>query len=133
MDRIEIKWDAPEFNISDMIGKSFFDVFVAGESQVCFVDDNGDRYVFHHHQDCCEHVYIKDIVGDLNDLVGTPILEAYVAAKQGNQDDYGTETWTFYKFGTIKGHVNVSWYGESNGYYSESVDQSFLDGEKSDQ
>jgi len=93
-----------------------------------------DHYVrMYHMQDCCESVSIEDIVGDLDDLVGTPLLlveevsnyepETETDKDEGDYYDYDeSETWTYYRFRTIKGSVDIRWYGSSNGYYSESVD-----------
>jgi hypothetical protein len=104
-----------------MLGKTFKNVINDNDYRVVFTEENGDQYVFAHIQDCCESVTVRDVVGHFSDLVGSPLLEAEETSNSGHTT-YGTETWTFYKFGTIKGHVNISWIGESNGYYSESVD-----------
>lgn len=112
--------------ISEMIGKVMASVEVKDDNTVMsFIDVNGNQYIFYHEQDCCESVEINDICGDLNDLVGNPILEAEEVAGVGfgplNRYEESF-TWTFYKFATIKGNVTVRWYGSSNSYYSKSVD-----------
>ena len=110
-----------------MIGRTFIRVEGSvGAGEMVFVADNGERFVFTHFQNCCESVDINDIVGDLQDLVGSPLLiaEEVQGEVPADFEDKYTEsyTFTFYKFATHKGYVDVRWLGESNGYYSEDVD-----------
>jgi len=111
-------------NIENMIGKVFTSVTQDGETMT-FANDK-EVFTFLHYQDCCESVSIEDIVGDLSDLEGEPLLIAEEVSgeiPEAREDEYiESRTWTFYKFATRKGYVDVRWLGESNGYYSESVD-----------
>ena len=110
---------------TNMIGVTMSNVSgKTGDDTMSFVGTNGKTYTFLHHGDCCEYVRIEDIIGDVSDLVGSPIVEAEEISSENepapaNADSY---TWTFYRFSTVKGTVTVRWLGESNGYYSESVD-----------
>lgn len=77
--------------------------------------------VFFHEQNCCEDVHIDDINGDFQDLIGVPLTVIEERTSLGDVNDYQSFTWTFYTFRSIKGSVDVKWYGTSNGYYSERV------------
>jgi hypothetical protein len=89
--------------------------------EIRFTSTCGRTFLLHHHQDCCENVCIEDIAGDVEDLVGSPILMAEEATSVA-EVEHESGTWTFYKFATNKGYVTIRWLGTSNGYYSESVD-----------
>jgi hypothetical protein len=84
---------------------------------------DGSVFRFWYEHDCCASCSIAEVIGDLNDLVGAPLLEAEVISSKDHPAPDGEEsfTWTFYKFGTSKGSVTVRWLGTSNGYYSEDV------------
>lgn len=91
---------------------------------IVFTTNDDKKYKMYHEQESGEDVHIEDISGDLNDLIGIPILVAEeVESDRGTLDEEENSfTWTFYKIDTAKGGVTIRWYGTSNGYYSESVD-----------
>ncbi len=109
----------------DLIGKTLIDIKIVDDEQIIFIDSEYNKYKFYHSQSCCEYVRIEDICGDYKDLLNSPLLEAELVKEYGtNLDSHSSNsfTWSFYKFSTIKGNVNIRWLGESNGYYSEEVD-----------
>ncbi|MCO6704763.1 hypothetical protein [Streptomyces sp. CHB9.2] len=93
--------------------------------RLMFVMSDGTTAMFQHDQDCCERVYIEDIEGDFMDLIGRPLIIAEAASYKPDSDgpecERESETWTFYRFGGLKGMVVVRWMGTSNGYYGEHV------------
>ena len=99
------------------------------DSQIEFYCTDGDIFFLNHDQDCCEYVFVEDIIGNFSDLIGSPILRATEDSDR-DKHDFGTIkdedieltfTWTFYNLSTEKGHVTIRFFGTSNGYYSEEV------------
>jgi hypothetical protein len=124
-----------EAKFDELLGKTLTSIKITGSQnktadeseEIIFTTDSGDVYRLYHRQDCCESVYIESVTGEFDDLLNTPILLAEEvvsgdAPKDADPGSLDAGTWTFYKLATIKGYVTIRWCGESNGYYSESVD-----------
>ncbi len=111
----------------DLVGKTLGHVDLSYD-EVLFVCDDGRQFKLYHSQDCCESVTVEDVCGDITDIIGSPILVAEESTSDKHPPDLADKecdesfTWTFYKIDTAKGGVTIRWFGESNGYYSESVD-----------
>lgn len=94
------------------------------DDEIVIVTTEGTIRMYHQ-QNCCESVYVEDIIGSLDDLVGGQmvLIEERINPEEAEatSDYYRTETWTFYEVRTTKGDVTIRWYGSSNGYYSEAV------------
>lgn len=90
-----------------------------GDEVVIIETECGRSFRMYHSQDCCEW-YMRNVVGDVPDLIGTPILMAEESTKDDPENDE-LGMWTFYKLATRKGYVDLRWYGSSNGYYGVGV------------
>ncbi len=116
------RWSKKEVDFETLRGKTIRAIEGAtkGSEEITFFCTDGSEYLMYHMQDCCESVDVEDIIGDISDIIGQPIL---LAEEVSNHEDAGidSQTWTFYKLSTNRGNVTIRWLGVSNGYYSEEV------------
>ncbi len=95
--------------------------------EILFTFEGNRTFRMYHGQECCESVTIFGIDGELRHLTGSPIIRASEESGQdapegiSKSDFSGSCTWTTYEFETATAKVRIVWLGESNGYYSESV------------
>lgn len=121
--------DFDRVDIGLMKNKIFTKVYaMEGKFGVVFENEK-ERFVLCHNQDCCEEVWLEDICGELDDLKNARLLQCEVShsGKKPNsasrlQKGVDSFTWTFYKFATQRGRVTLRFFGSSNGYYSEEID-----------
>ena len=108
-------------NIEQLTGMTITAVVYKETNESLLIHLNTHVLEMIHHQDCCETVYLADVVGSFEDLIGYPLLEVSESIVDIATADMSS-TASYYNFKTIKASVQLRWVGESNGYYSETVD-----------
>ena len=104
-----------------MEGKTFSKV-VRKDDSVVFIQQNPSfSVVLKHVQECCESVYLEDVVGDLADLENTALLQ--VKETKGVYQGVGPAY--FYDFRTLKGNVTLRFVHEHNSNWAYSARASF--------
>ena len=106
-------------DIKDMVGKKITGIYYDEENFQIMTDDG--TYAFYHEQSCCESVWLTQVDGISDKLIGSRIVIAEVVTDE-KDTEYGHVTWSFYKISTNKGAIDFRWQGESDGGYSEIVD-----------
>ena len=114
-------------SISVLLGKTLVSIDQCGIESINFKCTDGTEYIMYHQQDWCESVSIEDVIGEYDNLIGSPILMAEEIESGDNPEGYVEDhtseyfSWTFYKLATVKGCVTIRWRGSSNGFDSEDV------------
>jgi hypothetical protein len=93
------------------------------ENQILLTTRSGRKFLVYHEQDCCETVAIHWQDGSFDKLIGKPIVEARgIAVDTSEEAIDSSQTTTTLVFRVDDQTVISRWIGDSNGYYSESVD-----------
>ena len=93
------------------------------ENQILLTTRSGRKFMVYHEQDCCEKVQIVGQDGSFDMLIGKPLTEARGFAVDTSEEAIdSSQTTTTLVFRVDDQTVISRWIGDSNGYYSESVD-----------
>jgi hypothetical protein len=119
-------------SIKDLMGLTISKIegAIKGSTEIEFEIADGRRFRMEHSQQCCESVRVEDVCGDINDLIGFPVVRAEQPSSADEPKSPGESvhswTWTFYILGTSRGTVTFRWLGKSNGCYSERVNAEWV-------
>ena len=126
MKLVEVNWTPFDYryrsnkrcDIDELVGKvikgwAYSDMYFQILTDDCI-------YIFYHEYDCCESVWLTQVDGISDKIIGSRIVIAEVVTDE-KDTEYGHVTWSFYKISTNKGMIDFRWQGESDGGYSEIV------------
>ena len=95
-------------DIKDMVGKKITGIYYDEENFQILTDDG--VYAFYHEQSCCESVWLTQVDGISDKIIGSRIVITEDVLDE-KDTEYGHTTWSFYKIGTNKGMIDFRWQG----------------------
>lgn len=125
----ELGVEQKDSSFRDLEGKTITKIegLETGSYDVTFYCSDGSVYRMYPDDDTFLYgndidIAIEDICGDVDCLIGNEIKKAEVRRSEKIDGNWHTpEVWTFYTLATVKGYVDIRWYGTHNGYYSAEV------------
>ncbi len=108
----------------DLVNETLTHIDVA-KDEVLLTTKSGRQIRLYHSQDCGESVLLEDIEGNIFSLIGATLRQCETQIEKNQPPEPKWQSsWTRTKFifSTDSDTVILKWIGESNGYYSESVD-----------
>jgi hypothetical protein len=119
-----------QYEVLEQLQGQTFSRVTHNDNEVQF--DN--QWILKHIQCCCGYVYIDEIIGNLRNLKGTPLIKAERRISSGpeaalpeGEIPSRSHTWTFFEFATVKGSVTIRFFGSSDGFCSETADLYSID------
>ena len=107
-----------DISLENLVGKTIVSIQgLETDLGIFLTCSDGSVYEWYHCDECCDIISLNDILGNISDLIGSPIVKY---SKESREVDLLLiETgWSFYNVATDKEFVTVRWYGESSGNYS---------------
>lgn len=105
---------------SSLAGKTITSIEGLNSDHVTIKTECGKTYGMRHFQDCCESVSLKEVLGNVDSIIGKEVRYA-------NEDtsdcsgEWSSGTRTTFTIHTNGGSLILIWEGYSNGYYGEGV------------
>lgn len=107
----------------ELIGKTIKAISVDDdELDITVTDGEKDyRYGIRHFQDCCENVSLDSVDGNIHNMIGKKITDAYSMISDLPYEEYRGGTRSVYRIVAEDDYLWLEWHGRSNGYYGEGV------------
>lgn len=109
--------------MKELIGKTIKDIKFIDEGSFCLFETETGQIKYQAEGDCCSHSYFSDIINK-DAMVGSAVLEVVEKERREAESRTGEDYVRLYSYTikTAKGHGDIEFRNDSNGYYGGSCE-----------